>query len=56
MSCDILPAAELPRFRADYYDRNKPCVIRGLAEQGRYKIFNGPSTISSQCSARRLCQ
>jgi lysine-specific demethylase 8 len=39
VSCDILNASELGRFRADCYDRNKPCVIRGLAEQKRYKVF-----------------
>lgn len=40
VTCEILPASELSRFRAEYYQRNKPCIIRGLAEQGRYKIFD----------------
>lgn len=39
MSYEVLHASELGRFRADYYDRNRPCVIRGLAERGRYKVF-----------------
>lgn len=39
VSCDILQAAELARFRRDYYDRNKPCIIRGLAELKRYRVF-----------------
>jgi lysine-specific demethylase 8 len=38
--CDILKPNELHRFRAEYYDRNRPVVIRGLAELGRYNVFN----------------
>ena len=39
MPYDVLDASQLERFRANYYDRNEPCVIRGLAERGRYKVF-----------------
>lgn len=39
VTCDILNATELHRFRVDYYDRNRPCVIRGLAQTGRYNVF-----------------
>lgn len=37
---DVLPAAELDRFHRDYYVPNRPVVIRGLAETGRYNVFN----------------
>jgi hypothetical protein len=39
VTCDILKPSELGRFRSDYYDRNRPAIIRGLADEHRYKVF-----------------
>ena len=39
MSCDVLSASQLDRFHGDYYLRNRPVVLRGLAEAGQASVF-----------------
>ena len=39
MSCDVLEADELHRFVPEYYERNRPVVIRGLPGRFPLKIF-----------------
>lgn len=40
MSIDILDYADFDaRFARQYYDRNRPCVIRGIRERSPHRIF-----------------
>lgn len=41
MGCDILEYGELARFHRDYYARNQPVILRGLADANRHlKVFH----------------
>lgn len=44
MTCDVLEYPRLERFHADYYQRNRPVVLRGIGAAGEYNVFRWSSS------------